>query len=105
MISLAFAVSVAAVTLIGCLIAPRVLDRIHDGSVLKVCAKVSVGMSHAELNELLHRHNSYTFESIRRGTNEYLYTGNDGTCVVALDPNSGKVLTNRSFPGVKTADY
>jgi hypothetical protein len=98
LISVAIAITVAAITFAVCWFAPNVADHIHDGSVARVCAKASVGMSRPTLNEVLHRHNSYTSEQADFARNQYSYSGYDATCVVTMDPDSDRVARINTVP-------
>jgi hypothetical protein len=98
-------IAIGAFTFVSCLITPSIADRIHDGGVQKVCSKVTPGMSRAELNELLHRHNSYSSELMMREANNYSYSNSNGTCLVSFDSESDKVLASKFFPYVAYPDY
>ena len=70
---------------------PRFVDRVHHGSIKPACAQVRVGMTVAEVQQLLHSSSLYS-AAINGTQMQFLARG---VCEVQLDSAAQKVLSSQ----------
>jgi hypothetical protein len=71
---------------------------VERNSVEAGCKQVKVGMTFSEMSAALHAASTYSHESADFGTNEYLYSGRNGTCRINMDASGTSVTAVQFAP-------
>lgn len=61
-------------------------------NVAAACKAVKVGMTFADMNAAIHETSSLFHETADFTTNEYVYSGRDGSCSVSMSPDGAQVV-------------